>query len=365
MNNQYKSMADKLAKAGRFGDDRILHVSQAELEGLGSMLPSGKLPINPETGQPEAFLLTSMLIGAGIGALTGGLTAKEKNIPLWQGILQGAGIGGATSALTAGLGSALGGAGGTAASTTAEAAASEGLGEALTASTETALNKAFEKSAEEATKAAVSDATLSVASDQALGNVSSGTAQASLDSSLASNPMLQTPGSSIAATPPAPAATPSSVPVNPAGPPDLLLSTGPNNPIGSVPTGPPPASPQIPLDAPAGPMPPVTGPGSASALQAEQPSSFLADQFTKEAAQEALASYKNPLNVLAPAFMTQALLPYEEDEEDYLAGYYGPYNKTWASGSGVSWAARNGGMVPRPRLNVSFNQGGLASLRRR
>lgn len=340
MNKQYKSMADKLAKAGRFGDDRILHVSQAELEGLGSMLPSGKLPINPETGQPEAFILTSMLLGAAIGGLTGGLSAKEKNIPLWQGILQGAGIGGATSALTAGLGSALGGAG----STAAETAVSEGM-EALSTGTETALNKAFEKSAEEATKTAVSDATLSVASDQALSNVSSGAGQASLDSSLASNPMLQTPGSGIAATPPAPAATPSSVPANPAGP--------------------PPASPQIPLDAPAGPMPPVTGTGSAPTSQLEQPSNFLADQFTEEAAKEALASFKNPLNVLAPAFMTQSLLPYEEDEEDYLAGYYGPYNKTWASGSGVSWAARNGGMVPRPRLDVSFNQGGLASLRRR
>ena len=357
MNKQYKSMADKLAKAGRFGDDRILHVSQAELEGLGSMLPSGKLPINPETGQPEAFILTSMLLGAAIGGLTGGLSAKEKNIPLWQGILQGAGIGGATSALTAGLGSALGGAGGTAASNAAETAVSEGLGEALSTGTETALNKAFEKSAEEATKTAVSDAILSDASSQI--------AQSPLDSSLASNPMLQTPGSSIAATPPAPAATPSSVPVNPAGPPDLLLSTGPNNPIGSVPTGPPPASPQIPLDAPAGPMPQVTGPGSTPASQVAQPSNFLADQFTEEAAKEALASFKNPLNVLAPAFMAQSLLPYEEDEEDYLAGYYGPYNKTWASGSGVSWAARNGGMVPRPRLDVSFNQGGLASLRRR
>jgi len=363
MNKQYKSMADKLAKAGRFGDDRILHVSQAELEGLGSMLPSGKLPINPETGQPEAFLLTSMLIGAAIGGLTGGLSAKEKNIPLWQGILQGAGIGGATSALTAGLGSALGGAGGTATSSVTEAAASEGLGETLTAASEEVLNQAVERNIEEGAKNYASSALSDVVTDQVFDNASRGVAQSSLDSSLASNPMLQTPGSSIAATPPAPAATPSSVPVNPAGPPDLLLSTGPNNPIGSVPTGPPPASPQIPLDAPAGPMPPVTGPGSA--LQTEQPSSFLADQFTKEAAQEALASYKNPLNILAPAFMTQALLPYEEDEEDYLAGYYGPYNKTWASGSGVSWAARNGGMVPRPRLNVSFNQGGLASLRRR
>ena len=108
MNKKYEKMAKDLSEAGRFGDTRILHVNEAELAGLGSLLPSGKLPTNPETGQPEAGIITSMIIGAILGGTSGGITAKQKNIPLWQGILQGAGIGAATGALTGGLTAGLG-----------------------------------------------------------------------------------------------------------------------------------------------------------------------------------------------------------------------------------------------------------------
>lgn len=108
MNKKYEKMAKDLSEAGRFGDTRILHVNEAELAGLGSLLPSGELPTNPETGQPEAGIITSLIIGAILGATSGGITAEQKGIPLWQGVLQGAGIGLATGAVTGGLGAAMG-----------------------------------------------------------------------------------------------------------------------------------------------------------------------------------------------------------------------------------------------------------------
>ena len=72
MNKKYEKMAKDLSEAGRFGDTRILHVNEAELAGLGSLLPSGELPTNPKTGQPEAFAFLPILIGMGIGAISGG-----------------------------------------------------------------------------------------------------------------------------------------------------------------------------------------------------------------------------------------------------------------------------------------------------
>jgi len=113
MNKKYNKMASDLAKAGRYGDDQVIHVSSSEVEGLGSLLPSGKLPTNPETGQPEAFvitlplLLTGLAAGAATGGIAGGVTAKSRGIPLWEGILTGAGKGAATGLVTAGIGGAL------------------------------------------------------------------------------------------------------------------------------------------------------------------------------------------------------------------------------------------------------------------
>ena len=115
MNKKYDKMASDLAKAGRYGDDQIIHVSKAEVEGLGSLLPSGKLPNNPKTGQPEAFVITVPMLlaglatGAATGGVAGGVTAKSRGIPLWEGILTGAGKGAATGLVTAGIGGALGG----------------------------------------------------------------------------------------------------------------------------------------------------------------------------------------------------------------------------------------------------------------
>ena len=73
-----------VAAQGRFGDSMLLHVNPAEVKGLASAVP---LTVNPETGQPEAFLpflapmLGSMLgstflTGLGGGALGGLIGAK-------------------------------------------------------------------------------------------------------------------------------------------------------------------------------------------------------------------------------------------------------------------------------------------------
>ena len=93
-----EGIAGLLAKQGRYGDSMLVHMNPIEVEGLASMSPTGSLTINPETGQPEAFLpLLIPLIGslAGSAALTGlGATAAT--------------VGGA--AATAGLSSAAAGA---------------------------------------------------------------------------------------------------------------------------------------------------------------------------------------------------------------------------------------------------------------
>lgn len=68
-----KKTLEKAAAAGRFGDDSLLHVSRAELQGLASLHPEGELPRNPKTGLPEAFFFLPFL--AGIGSLFGAGTA--------------------------------------------------------------------------------------------------------------------------------------------------------------------------------------------------------------------------------------------------------------------------------------------------
>ena len=48
-----KQQTKNVAAQGRFGDSMLLHVNPAEVKGLASAMP---ITINPETGQPEAFL---------------------------------------------------------------------------------------------------------------------------------------------------------------------------------------------------------------------------------------------------------------------------------------------------------------------
>jgi hypothetical protein len=110
-----------IAAKGRYGDNHLLHVSDAELQGLNALAHEkfGRgLTTNPDTGLPEAFLFAPLLapmlapaLAGTIGstALATGLTAgalgtaeaaaRGMDDPLQQGLMAG---------LTAGAGSALG-----------------------------------------------------------------------------------------------------------------------------------------------------------------------------------------------------------------------------------------------------------------
>ena len=106
--NRYPAtpMMDEMAKYGRYGDTMLVHMNPAEVAGIASLVPGGRLTTNTVTGQPEAFLPlllgfaakglglsalgTGALVGAGTAAVTGDLK---------RGILSG---------LTAGFGAGLG-----------------------------------------------------------------------------------------------------------------------------------------------------------------------------------------------------------------------------------------------------------------
>lgn len=106
----------EIAKKGRYGDNHLLHVSDAEVQGLNALANSmygHGLTTNPDTGLPEAFLfaplLAPMIAGSGATALGVGLTAgalgtaeaaaRDMDDPLARGMMAG---------LTAGAGSAIG-----------------------------------------------------------------------------------------------------------------------------------------------------------------------------------------------------------------------------------------------------------------
>lgn len=126
-----KEKANELASKGRYGDTMLLHVNPAEVQGLASLVPGGKLPTNPDTGLPEAFFFLPFL-GA-LGGMAGGLGA------LGGGMAAGMGAASAVPAIAAaaptvagGLGAAGAGAAGAAASAL-PAAASAALPSAATA----------------------------------------------------------------------------------------------------------------------------------------------------------------------------------------------------------------------------------------
>ncbi len=65
-----KRSAEELASKGRYGDSMLVHMNPLEVQALARMSPVG-LSINPDTGQPEAFLpfIAALLGGAGAAAL--------------------------------------------------------------------------------------------------------------------------------------------------------------------------------------------------------------------------------------------------------------------------------------------------------
>jgi len=121
--------AQQIAAQGRYGDNTLVHASADEVKGLDALSRSiygQKLPRNPQTGLPEAFLFAPFLaplmagsipalagMGAiGTGLLAGGLGAAEAaargmDDPLQQGLMAGL-----TGGAAAGIGNALSAAGG-------------------------------------------------------------------------------------------------------------------------------------------------------------------------------------------------------------------------------------------------------------
>jgi len=130
--------ANNLAQYGRYGDSMLVHMNPAEVDGIASLSPTGRLTINPVTGQPEAFLpflapllggvagqalLTGAFAGgsyAGLsaataGAIGSGLASWAQSGDIEQGLMSG---------ITGyGIGTALGKLGGGGASLTGETGA--------------------------------------------------------------------------------------------------------------------------------------------------------------------------------------------------------------------------------------------------
>ena len=137
--------ARHIADQGRGPDSHLMHVSTNELNALGRLHPSGKVPMNPRTGLPEAGWLDQilpMVVGLGatlatggaaaplVGAAASGLTKTAMTGDIGQGLMTGLlsyGAGSALNSLAAPAASAASGAGG-AASSLGDAAA--GLGDA-------------------------------------------------------------------------------------------------------------------------------------------------------------------------------------------------------------------------------------------
>ena len=69
MNNvaPLQGMAENLAQHGRYGDSMLVHMNPIEVQGIASLMPNGQLPLNPVTGQPEAFAFLAPLLGGFLG----------------------------------------------------------------------------------------------------------------------------------------------------------------------------------------------------------------------------------------------------------------------------------------------------------
>ena len=101
---QLQGIADLLATRGRYGDSMMVHMNPVEVQGLASMSPTGSLTINPDTGQPEAFLpfLAPILAGMGGSALAGTAAATAIGLGGLSGAALGAIASGATTAIIEG-----------------------------------------------------------------------------------------------------------------------------------------------------------------------------------------------------------------------------------------------------------------------
>ena len=106
--NRYpaKPMMDEMAKYGRYGDTMLVHMNPAEVAGIASLVPGGRLTTNPVTGQPEAFL--PFLFGALGGALKLGTLGTAALTGVGTAAVTGDARRGLLAGLTAGAASQLG-----------------------------------------------------------------------------------------------------------------------------------------------------------------------------------------------------------------------------------------------------------------
>jgi len=123
-----EGIARAIAKKGRYGDTMLMHVNPMEVQ---SMADNGMITINPDTGQPEAFLgaLLSLVLGAGSslaapvfaagGALASGIGTALSALPV---------VGSTLGAIPTAIGGGLTGVGTTAAGIGSVPTALGGLG---------------------------------------------------------------------------------------------------------------------------------------------------------------------------------------------------------------------------------------------
>ena len=133
-----KQQTQNVAAQGRYGDSMLLHVNPAEVKGLASAMP---ITVNPETGQPEAFLpflapIAGSLLGSSLLAGVGGMSALTAGA-LGSGLAQYAATGDLKKGLLAGLtgyglGTAMQGAGAAKAGADATTAATQTVTDAAT-----------------------------------------------------------------------------------------------------------------------------------------------------------------------------------------------------------------------------------------
>jgi len=250
--------ANQIAHQGRHGDDALLHVSKKELGGIAALAQAHGRPltINPHTGLPEAFSLTSLLptlIGAGLAIGTGGTSLALT--PLQTGLLVGAGHFAATGgksvkkSLMAGVGGAGGAglAGGfSAAGAATTPAAPAALGEGAATGLKTTANMLPGAGTPAVTSSGslglskgatlaqgLTDPSLANAANPAFGNVSAGST-ALTDAAKLANPSLANVANPAAAPtiPPPPVEQASQIGLRP------MAGAMPSNPnlAGSAPT---------------------------------------------------------------------------------------------------------------------------------
>ncbi len=109
-----QNAAEQLAKQGRYGDTMMVHMNPIEVDALAKLSPTGQLTINPQTGQPEAFLpligsliAPTLLGGTALGAALSPIAASAIGTGLGTiaegGSLKEGITAGLTGAITGGL----------------------------------------------------------------------------------------------------------------------------------------------------------------------------------------------------------------------------------------------------------------------